>query len=114
MTTVEVRDRIISLLWLHFFLVLVVIFLHIWTIFFPIKDWVQLVVQIMHLMLKVHHLKLSLCKLLTQVLLSTVLHGTYGMVPISFYFCCSGTIVCCVSLARSCGRLGTGGLQLLP
>ena len=65
MITIEVRDRIISFLRLHFFLVLIFIFLHIRTIFFPIKDWVQLVVQIMHLMLKVHHSKLSLCKLLT-------------------------------------------------
>ena len=67
MITIEVRDRIISFLKLHLFLFLVLIFIffHIWTIFFPIKDWVQLVVQVMHLMLKVHHLKLSLCKLLT-------------------------------------------------
>ena len=113
MITVEVRYRIISLLWLHFFHILVVIFLHIWTIFFPIKDWVQLVVQIMHLMLKVHHSKLSLCKLPMQIPLSTVLHSTYGTVPISFYSCCSGMVVCCIPLACSCGRLGTGGLQLL-
>ena len=64
MITIEVRDRIISFLRLQFFLILIIIFLHIWTILFPIKDWIQLVVQIVHLMLKVHHPKLGLCKLL--------------------------------------------------
>ena len=67
MITIEVKDRIISFLRLHLFLflILIIFFFHIWTIFFPIQDWVQLVVQIVHFMLKVHHLKLSLCKLLT-------------------------------------------------
>ena len=59
MITIEVRDRIISFLRL-----LIIILFHIWTILFPIKDRVQLVVQIVHFMLKIHYLQLSLCKLL--------------------------------------------------
>ena len=37
---------------------------HLWIFFFLIKDWVQLVVQEMHLMLKINHHVLGLCKLL--------------------------------------------------
>ena len=86
MIAVEVGHRIILILWLHFFLIPTAIFIF--------KDQVQLVVQIMHHMLKIHHYMLGMCKMLAQVPLSMVLHGAHGVGPISFCFYYSGTVVC--------------------
>ena len=73
-----------------------------------------MVVQKMHLMLKIHHYMLGLCKLMAQVPLNMVLHGAHSVGPVSFHLGRSGTVVCKDPLAHSCGRLGMGGLQLLP
>ena len=77
-----------------FFLPTVIFNQHLWIFFFIIKDRVQLVVQEMHLMLKINHHILGLCKLLVQVPLDTVLLDTQGMGPVSFYFCHSCMVVC--------------------
>ena len=42
----------------------------------------QLMVQIMHLMLKIHHYMLGLRKLLVQVPLNTVLLDAHGVGPV--------------------------------
>ena len=70
----------------------------------------QLVVQIMHLMLKINHHVLGLCKLLAQVPLDMVLLYAKGLGPISFCFCHSCMVVCLDPLARSCERLDMSGL----
>ena len=54
----------------------------------------QLVVQKMHLMLKINYYILGLCKLLAQVPLDMVLLYVQGVGPVSFYFCHSCMVVC--------------------
>ena len=58
------------------------------------KDRVQLVVQKMHLMLKINHHVLGLCKLLAQVPLDMVLLYAQGLGPVSFCFYHSYMVVC--------------------
>jgi len=74
---------------------------------------VQLVVQIMHLMLKIHHHVLGLRKLLAQVPFDTVLLCGYGFGIVSCYFCHGGLVVCLDLLACSGECLDASGLQLL-
>ena len=74
----------------------------------------QLVVQKMHLMLKINYYVLGLCKLLAQAPLDMVLLDAQGMGPVSFCFCHSRMVVCQDPLACSYECLSTGGLQLLP
>ena len=70
----------------------------------------QLVVQKMHLMLKINYYVLGLCKLLAQVPLDMVLLYAQGVGPVSFCFCHSYTVVYLDPLAHSYVRLSMGGL----
>ena len=53
-----------------------------------------MVVQKMHLVLKINYYILGLSKLLVQVPLNMVLLNAQGVDPVSFCFCHNCTVVC--------------------
>ena len=71
-----------------FFLFPTVIFNeHFWILLFFFKDRMQLVVQIMHLMLKINHHVLGISKLMTQIPLNMCLLRCFSLGSISCCFC---------------------------